>query len=110
MTSIFILLGVFFTLLSAIGVMRLPDVYSRMHAAGKSSTLGVICLMLATFLYFIPEGVINAKLLLTILFVFITAPLSALMINRSAYRVGVPLAKNSVEDELKAMYEQENNN
>lgn len=105
-TSIFILIGVFFTFLSAIGVIRLPDIYSRMHAAGKSSTLGVVTLMIATFVYFIPSGTINAKVLLAILFLFITAPLSALMVNRSAYRNGVPLAKNSVQDDLKEMYEQ----
>lgn len=102
--SIFILVGVFFTFLSAIGVIRLPDVYSRMHAAGKSSTLGVISLMLATFIYFIPEGIVNAKILLAILFVFLTAPLSSLMVTRSAYRIGVPLEKKTVQDDLKKMY------
>ena len=108
-TSIFILIGVFLTLLSAVGVIRLPDVYSRMHAAGKSSTLGVVFLMLAVVLYFIPEGIINAKILLAILFVFMTAPLSSLIVNRSAYRIGVPLEKNSVQDDLKEMYDQEKN-
>lgn len=102
--SIFILVGVFFTFLSAIGVIRLPDVYSRMHAAGKSSTLGVISLMLATFIYFIPEGIVNAKILLAILFVFLTAPLSSLMVTRSAYRIGVPLEKKTIQDDLKKMY------
>jgi len=87
----------------------LPDVYSRMHAAGKSGTLGVVFLMLAVFLYFIPEGIINAKILLAIIFVFMTAPLSALMIDRSAYRIGVPLEKNSVQDDLKVMYDQQKN-
>lgn len=105
--SILILIGVFFSLLSAIGVTRLPDVYSRMHAAGKSSTLGVIFLMLAVFVYFIPQGIVNGKVLLAILFIFLTAPLSALMVNRSAYRTGVPLAKNSIQDDLKNKYEQE---
>ena len=106
-TCIFILIGVFFTFLSAVGVIRLPDVYSRMHAAGKSSTLGVIFLMLAVVVYFIPEGIINAKILLAIIFVFMTAPLSSLMVNRSAYRIGVPLEKNNVQDDLKEMYNQE---
>lgn len=103
--SIFILIGVFFTLLSAIGVLRLPDVYSRVHAAGKSSTLGVISLMIAAFLYFIPEGIVNVKILLAIIFVFITAPLSALVINRTSYRIGVPLEKNTIQDDLKKVYE-----
>lgn len=105
-SSIFILIGVFFTLLSAIGIIRLPDVYSRTHAAGKSSTLGVIALMLAVFLYFIPAGIVNAKIFLAIAFLFMTAPLSALMISRSAYRTGVPLAKKSVQDDLIRMYDQ----
>lgn len=102
-TSIFIVLGTLLVFLSAIGVIRLPDVYSRMHAAGKSSTLGVIFLMLAVITYFLPEG-FNAKILLVILFVFLTAPLSSLMITRSAYRNGVPLDESSVRDDLKEMY------
>lgn len=106
-TSIFILLGTFLVFLSAVGVLRLPDVYSRMHAAGKSSTLGVIFLMLAVLIYFVPDGVVNVKVLLAIIFVFITAPLSALLINRSAYNIGVPLAENSVQDDLKEKNTQE---
>lgn len=98
--SVFILIGTFFTLLSAIGVVRLKDVYSRMHAAGKSTTLGIASLMLATLIFFIPQGEFNFKIVLTIIFVFMTAPLAALMINRSAYRTGVPLEKNTIEDDL----------
>lgn len=99
--SILILIGTFFTLLSAFGVIRLKDVYSRMHAAGKSATLGVISLMLATLIFFIPQGEFNIKIFLAIVFVFMTAPLSALMINRSAYRNGVPLEDNTIDDDLK---------
>ena len=107
MTSFFLIVGAFFTFLSAIGVLRLKDVYSRMHAAGKSSTFGMISLMIAAFVYFIPEGIINVKILLAILFVFLTAPLGALMINRSAYRTGVPLEENTQQDDLKEMYKDE---
>lgn len=105
--SFFVIVGVFFTLLSALGIIRLADVYTRMHAAGKSSTFGVISLIIAVFLYFIPEGIFNVKLLLAILFVFMTAPLSALMINRTAYKLGVPLEKNTVQDDLQKMYKRE---
>lgn len=99
--SILVLIGTFFTLLSGVGVIRLRDVYSRMHAAGKSSTLGVVSLMMATLIFFIPQGEFNFKIFLAIIFVFMTAPLSALMINRSAYRTGVPLDKNTIDDDLK---------
>lgn len=88
-------------------MIRLRDVYSRVHAAGKSSTFGMISLMIAVFLYFIPEGIFNVKILLAILFVFMTAPLGALLISRSAYRNGVPLEDNSVQDDLKEVYKEE---
>jgi len=67
----------------------------------------MISLMLAVFVYFLPEDVINIKILLAILFVFMTAPLGALLISRSAYRNGVPLEENSVRDDLKEAYEKE---
>ncbi|WP_310739861.1 monovalent cation/H(+) antiporter subunit G [Oceanobacillus alkalisoli] len=106
-TSFFLIVGSFFTFLSAIGVIRLHDVYSRVHAAGKSSTFGMISLMIAAFIYFIPEGIFNVKILLAILFVFMTAPLGALLINRSAYRNGVSMEKNTVQDDLKEAYKDE---
>ncbi|QKY69527.1 monovalent cation/H(+) antiporter subunit G [Lentibacillus sp. CBA3610] len=98
--SIFLLIGAFFSLLGALGLIRLPDVYNRAHAAGKSSTFGVIFLILATFLFFLFTGEFNAKLLLAILFVFLTAPLSSLMVSRSAHRTDVPLYDKSIRDDL----------
>lgn len=85
--------------------MRFPDVYGRLHAATKSATLGVICIMLSAFLYFWwQHGIFSGKILLAILFVFLTAPVAALMISRSAYRVGVPLWEKTVQDDLKTLY------
>ena len=110
--AILILAGAFLTLLSAIGLIRLRDVYSRAHAAGKSSTLGVMFIMTGVFLFFFLQNTINAKILLAILFIFMTAPVSALMINRTAYKTGVPLDDRTVRDDLKGKYdikETENN-
>ncbi|KGA97131.1 cation:proton antiporter [Alkalihalobacillus alcalophilus ATCC 27647 = CGMCC 1.3604] len=102
LVSIFVIIGALFNLLAAIGIVRLQDVYSRIHAASKSATLGVMSVMLGTFLYFLlGQGEYVGKILLTILFVFITAPAAGLMMGRSAYNVGVPLWKNSVQDDLK---------
>ncbi|WP_100398269.1 monovalent cation/H(+) antiporter subunit G [Bacillus sp. FJAT-44742] len=103
--SIFVLIGAFFSLLAAIGIIRMPDVYGRLHAATKSATLGVISLMTGTFLYFLlVEGLFVAKFLLVILFVFLTAPLAAQMISRSAHRIGVSLWEKSSMDELEDSY------
>ena len=50
---LFILAGTFLVLASAFGVLRLPDVYTRNHAASKSTTLGVMLILLGTLLYFV---------------------------------------------------------
>ncbi|UTR09315.1 MULTISPECIES: monovalent cation/H(+) antiporter subunit G [Evansella] len=99
--SIFLLIGGGLSLLGSIGIIRFPDVYGRLHAATKSATLGVISIMIGVFLYFlILEGIFVGKVLLTILFVFLTAPLAGFMISRSAYRVGAELSDKSIQDDL----------
>ncbi|QKS70821.1 Na+/H+ antiporter subunit G [Paenalkalicoccus suaedae] len=99
--SIFLILGAFLSVLGSIGIIRFPDVYGRLHAATKSATLGVIFVVAGVFLYFlVVEGIVVGKLLLTILFVFLTAPVAAFMIGRSAYNVGVKMWDRSKQDDL----------
>lgn len=76
-------IGVLFMLLSAVGILRLPDVYARMHAAGKAATLGVSCVLLATGLFY--EEYLIRMILLIVLF-FITAPIATTTMARAAYR------------------------
>ncbi|MCR8645400.1 Na+/H+ antiporter subunit G [Paenibacillus sp. N1-5-1-14] len=103
--AVLILIGAIFGLISAIGIVRLPDVYTRSHAASKSSTLGVLCVLVGTLLYFlISEGFFSIRLILGIFFVFLTAPVAAHVISRAAYRHKVPLTEQSVQDELKDYY------
>jgi multicomponent Na+:H+ antiporter subunit G len=100
--AVFILLGTGFSFLSAIGLIRLPDVYTRSHAASKSASLGVLCVLFGTFLYFwISDGVISIRLILGIFFVFLTIPVGGHLLSRAAYRSNVELAKESVQDDLK---------
>lgn len=101
MISILILIGGGLSLLGAIGIIRFPDVYGRLHAATKSATLGVISIILGVFIFFyFIEGIFAGKLLLTILFVFLTAPVAGFMISKSAYNVGVKLWDKSLQDDL----------
>jgi len=103
--AILILIGAIFSLISATGLVRLPDVYTRSHAASKSSTLGVLCALAGTLLYFlITDGFFSIRLILGIFFVFLTAPVAAHVICRAAYRHKVPLAEGSTQDELKDYY------
>lgn len=101
-----VLLGALLSLVSTFGLIRLPDVYLRSHAATKSATLGVLSVLLAAFIYFMTvEHYTSARLLLGIVFVFITAPVAGHMIGRAAYRTGVPMWEKSVQDDLKTALE-----
>ncbi|MDQ1232886.1 multicomponent Na+:H+ antiporter subunit G [Paenibacillus sp. SORGH_AS306] len=99
--SILVLLGALLSVLSAFGIIRFPDVYLRSHAATKSATLGVLCVLSSAFLFFwVYDHYPSARILLGILFVFITAPVAGHLNARAAYRTGVPLWKLE-KDELK---------
>lgn len=90
-------------LMGSIAVIRLPEVYSRINAATKSATFGVSSTMVATFLFFVYEKhQISGKILLAILFVFLTAPIVGFIISRTAYHIGIPLSERLVPDDLKA--------
>lgn len=99
---VLLLAGAFLSLVAAFGLIRLPDVYTRNHAASKSATLGVMFVMLATFFYFLVEdGFFSSRLLLGIAFFFITAPVAGHLISRAAYNSGVKMWEKSVRDDLK---------
>lgn len=99
--AILILFGAIVSVISAFGMLRLPDVYTRSHAATKSATLSVLTCLLGTFIYFwVHDGYVSVRLILGIIFVFITAPVAGHLVCRAAYRSRVPLAEGSEEDEL----------
>lgn len=99
---IMILVGSIVSMISAFGLIRLPDVYTRSHAATKSATLSVLTCLLGAFIYFwSKDGYVSVRLILGILFVFITAPVAGHLVCRAAYRSQVPLADGSGDDELK---------
>lgn len=105
-TGLFLILGALFTLLGAVGLLRMPDLFSRMQATTKSMTLGVGCLLLAVLVHFQQVGV-SIRALLVIVFYFLTAPVAAHMIGRAAYLTGANLWKGTVVDELCGRYNAE---
>ncbi len=92
------ILGAAFALLAAAGVLRMPDVFTRMQASTKAATLGLGCLLagaalqLGDFASFIRLASIGA-------FVLLTTPVAAHVIARAAYRADVPLWEGTVLDE-----------
>ena len=99
-TSALLLIGSLFMLLSAIGIIKMPDLFTRMHAATKVGTVGVSGIVLAVAVHF-EQMKVAAPALLIIVFFLATAPIAAHMIGRAAYEMGVALWKGTVIDEWK---------
>ncbi len=104
-SSTLMLVGAFFMLLAAVGVVRMPDLYTRMHASTKSVSLGVGCLMLGLAVHF-NDLAIASRAVAVVGFIFATAPVASHMIARAAYFSGVPLWEGTVTDELRGRYDE----
>ena len=97
-TSVFWLAGSAFALLAAAGVLRMPDVFTRMQASTKASTLGLGFLLLGAALLFGDfASFIRAASIAA--FTLLTTPVAAHVIARAAYLADVPLWKGTVLDE-----------
>lgn len=100
--TILVLFGVFFSIVAGIGILRLPDMYSRLHAASKSSTLGVSLVLLAVFIYFwYFENQFEITLILALVFIYIIAPTGAHMLARSAFHSDVEPYQLTILNELR---------
>ena len=106
---VFIVLGSFFILVSAIGLLRMPDLYMRMSATTKAATLGVGFVVLGTAIQYWEVGIFSRAIII-ISFLLITAPVAAHMIGRAAYFDGVSLWENTKIDELKGKYDEKTHN
>lgn len=102
-SDLLLLTGAVFLLLAAVGMVRMPDLFTRMQAASKASTLGIACVLLALAFHF-PGISVNIRVIGTIVFFYLTAPITAHLIGRAAYFVGVPVWKGTVIDELRGRY------
>lgn len=96
---IFLLLGSFFCISGGVGVLRFPDFFSRMHAAGVTDTLGAGCIVLGLLLQSEWNFLVIVKLLLIIAFLYITSPTASHALAKAALHGGlVPWEKNSSEE------------
>ncbi len=89
--SLLILAGAVFTFIGSLGLARLPDFYTRLHAPTKATTLGVGSLLIASSLYFSNQGEgISLHEILVTLFLFITAPVSAHLLAKAGLHQNLP--------------------
>jgi len=94
---VFIVIGLVFNFFGCLGLIRYPDIYNRLHSSIKCVTLGTCTILFGLFLYkgFTPAGI---KALLCVLFLVLTAPVSAHVLARAAHKSGVKLWDKSVCD------------
>jgi multicomponent K+:H+ antiporter subunit G len=81
---VLLLVGGFFTLVGAIGLVRFRDFYMRLHAPTKATTLGVGGVLLASMAASVAQGRLSAAEMLITLFIFVTAPVSANLLAQAA--------------------------
>lgn len=106
LTSLLLLLGSFLCLMAALGIVRLPDALTRMHAATKAGTLGVGLLVVAEVVCYHDLG-ISLRAATIIFLLLLTTPVAAHLIGRASYLSGVQLSSRTWIDELGASLEHE---
>lgn len=99
-----LLIGAAFMLIAAIGMVRFPDLFMRMHAVTKGSAFGAVLMLLAVGLFFGEMWVVY-EVVVVITFIFLTAPVASHMIGRAAYFLNVPMWEGTWRDELRDRYD-----
>lgn len=89
--------GAVFLLLAALGLVRMPDVYNRMQAGTKATTLGSILFLLGVGIA--APGWLP-RLAVLVVFIVFTNPISSHALSRAAHAAGIPMATQTVKDDL----------
>ncbi|HTO30864.1 MAG TPA: monovalent cation/H(+) antiporter subunit G [Pararhizobium sp.] len=97
--SLLLVVGSVFSLLAALGLLRFPDLYTRMHAASKAGTIGSSLLLLAAGVHAL-DVTILMRALAGFVFIVLTAPISAHLLAKAAHQAGYKLTNLSVTDQM----------
>ena len=99
MVAVLCAVGLFFSLSAAVGILRMPDIYTRLQCSSKSITMGALPLLLGLV---VAKGAITSyggRALLVGLLIMLLGSATAHALSRAAYKVGVPMWPGSVTDE-----------
>ncbi|MCP8884287.1 monovalent cation/H(+) antiporter subunit G [Devosia sp. XJ19-1] len=103
--GVLLLLGAAFTLLAAIGVVRLPDLYTRMHAASKAGAVGGGLILIAVAVLS-QDASVSMRAVIGVVFLLLTTPVSAHLLARASYLSGYKPCSQTLIDELASNNEQ----
>lgn len=98
--AFFLLVGTFFIFVGGLGMVRLPDLFMRLHAPTKASTLGLGSFLIASIIYALAHGRLGFAELLITLFIFITAPVSANLLAQAAIHLKLRSRSGNVPESL----------
>ncbi len=103
--------GMFFNLAAVVGILRLPDIYCRLHSSSKNTTLGTLLISAGLALRFLEDGSLasGVKLLLIAAFLLVVTPIGSHALARAAYKRGTPLWRGTVVDQYEASQEPQGN-
>ena len=102
LVAVLLLTGSFLIVLTGVGLIRFPDVFCRMHAAGKAGTLGVILIVLGVVVNFAgTEQDLWLRGILAVFFQLLTAPAATHLLARACYICDYPLSERTAVDELR---------
>lgn len=104
-----LIIGALFSLIAVIGLLRLPDLYTRTHAASKAGTVGSGAVLVAIALVSFDSAVI-LRALIGIIFFMLTAPISAHLLSRAAYIAGYKPYEKTTLNELEGSMKVSNKN
>jgi multicomponent Na+:H+ antiporter subunit G len=96
--AMLVVVGSIFALTASIGLLRLPDLYTRMHAASKAGTLGS-CVMLIALAVYADDLAVATRALGGVFFFLLTSPVSAHLLAKAAHASGLALWQHSVVDD-----------
>lgn len=102
--SIFLIFGSLFIIVAGLGIVRFPDIYSRMHASTKAGAFGSCLLLIVCVLNFW-DIFVTIEVVMIVGFYFLTAPVGAQMISRAAYLNKAPQYGEPKHDALAANYD-----
>lgn len=104
--AVLLVLGAVLMFLSSIGVVRMPDLYTRMSASSKAAGLGS-SLVLAAVAFHFGTLAVAARAIAAIVFIFLTVPVAAHMVARAGYMARVPIWDRTIQDDLAGRYDRD---
>jgi len=99
-----LMIGCLFILLAALGILRMPDLFTRLQVTSKASVLGMTCILSAAALHF-NEPAVTTRAVIIIAFVVLTMPVATHLLARAGYTTNVPLSPETVVNELAGHYD-----